>query len=82
MEQQEEDAWRTAVAETLRAERAVAGLNQSQVSQRTGISRTSYRFYESGERNPDAVQLAIIAEAFGIPFSRLYSEIDRRAHIK
>lgn len=82
MEHEEEMVWRKAVAETLRAERAIAGLNQVQVSQRTGIARTSYRFYERGERQPDAVQLAAIAEVFGIPFSRLYSEIDRRAHEK
>ena len=80
MEQEKEDRWREAVAETLRAERAIAGLNQVQISEVTGIARTSYRLYEQAKRNPDAVQLASIAEALGIPFSHLLSEIERRAH--
>lgn len=80
MEHAEEESWRQAVAATLRAERAVAGLNQVQVEERTGITRSSYRFYEQGTRMPDAIQLAKIAEAFRIRFSYLMAEIDRRAN--
>lgn len=79
MDQEEMDRWTSAVAATLRAERAAAGLSQVQVADRTGIARTSYRFYELGERNPDTVQIAQIAEAFGVSFSYLMGEIDRRA---
>ena len=68
-----------AVADTLCAERGIAKLNQVEAARRAGIARTSYRLYEQGERQPDAVQLAAIAEAFGISFAHLLGEIDRRA---
>ena len=70
--------WAAAVAETLRAERGVAGLDQAALAKRAGIARTSYRMYERGERQPNAVQLAAIAEAFGVSFLHLTSEIYRR----
>lgn len=73
------ERWAAATAATLRAERAAAGISQVQVADRTGIARTSYRFYEQGERKPDTVQLAQIAEAFGVSFSYLLGEIERRA---
>lgn len=78
MEQSLKDTWAEAVAAALRAERGVAGISQAEVERRTGITRSSYRLYEQGERQPDVVQLAGIAEAFGIPFSRLMFEIERR----
>jgi len=67
------------VAATLRAERGVAGLSQADVERLTGITRSSYRFYELGTREPSLTQLARIAEAFGISPGRLVSEIERRA---
>ena len=79
MEQFERQQWAEAVAATLRAERAVAGLDQAAIARLTGIARSSYRFYEQAARNPDVVQLAQIAEALGITFPYLMSEIDRRA---
>ena len=79
MEQRERELWSAAVAATLRAERGVAGLSQAEVERRTGITRTSYRLYELGKRQPDMVQLAGIAEAFGVPLSRLIAEVERRA---
>lgn len=79
MEQEDRARWEAAVADTLSAERGIAKLNQVEAAKRAGIARTSYRLYEQGERQPDAVQLAAIAEAFGIPFVYLLSEVDRRA---
>ncbi len=79
MEQNERQLWAEAVAATLRAERAVAGLDQAAIARLTGIARSSYRFYEQAARNPDVVQLAMIAEAFGVTFAYLMSEVDRRA---
>ena len=78
MEQREREIWAEAVAATLRAERGVAGLSQAEVERRTGITRTSYRLYEMGKRQPDMVQLAGISDCFGIPLSRLSAEIQRR----
>ena len=79
MEQNERQLWAEAVAATLRAERAVAGLDHAAIARLTGIARSSYRFYEQAARNPDVVQLAMIAEAFGVTFAYLMSEVDRRA---
>lgn len=79
MEQEATARWEAAGADTLCAERGIAKLNQVEAARRAGIARTSYRLYEQGERQPDAVQLAAIAEAFGISFAHLLGEIDRRA---
>lgn len=82
MEQHERQLWAEAVAAALRAERGVAGLSQADVERITGIARSSYRYYELATRNPDVVQIAQIAEAFGISFSRLMGEIDRRGPVR
>lgn len=79
MEQVDRDRWAAALAATLRAERGVARLSQAEVERRTGITRTSYRLYEEGKRQPDMVQLAVIAEAFGVSPLRLVREVERRA---
>jgi len=79
MEQETERRWALATAETLRAERGIAQQSQAETARLTGITRTSYRLYEEGIRSPTAVQLAAIAAAFGIPCSKLLSEIERRA---
>ena len=79
MEHDKEVRWGRAVADTLCAERGIAKLNQVEAAKRANIARSSYRLYEQGDRQPDAVQLAAIAEAFGISFTRLVSEIARRA---
>ena len=79
MERKEQERWVAAMAATLRAERGLAAISQAEVERRTGISRSSYRLYEQGVRNPDALSLALIAEAFGITPSRLISETERRA---
>ena len=74
-----EEGWARATGHTLRAERGIANLSQADVSRKTGIARTSYRLYENGERSPTAVQLATIADTFGISFTKLLAEIERRA---
>lgn len=79
MEHIEEAKWASAVAETIRAERGVSKLSQAEVARRARISRSSYRLYEEGERQPDAVQLASIAQVLGVRLSYLVSEIERRA---
>lgn len=78
MEQSRLALWKEAVAETLRAERGAAGLSQAEVERRTGITRSSYRLYELAKRDPSVLQMAALAEEFGILFSRLMAEIERR----
>ena len=79
MEHETEQRWRAALAATLRAERGVADLSQVEVERRTGIARTSYRLYEEAKRVPDAVQLAAIVDAFGVPWLTFMAEVQRRA---
>ena len=79
MEQSQMERWSLATAETLRAERGIAQQSQAETARRSGITRTSYRLYEEGQRSPTTLQLATLAEVFGIPFSRLLGEIERRA---
>lgn len=79
MEQEEAQRWADALAATLRAERGVADKSQAEVERLTGISRSSYRLYEEAKRQPDTVQLAKIAEAFGVSWLYLMSEVQRRA---
>lgn len=81
MEQDEADRWVAALAATLRAERGVAGISQAAMERITGITRSSYRLYEQGVRQPDMLQLAKIAEALRIPLSRLVSETERRFNL-
>lgn len=80
MEQDEADRWVEALAATLRAERGIAGISQAGMERLTGITRTSYRLYEKGARQPDMLQLAKIAEALRVPLSRLVSETERRVN--
>lgn len=79
MDQEQLEQWVAVVAATLRAERGIAGISQAEVERRTGITRSSYRLYELGKRQPDVGQLALIAEAFGVSVARLVSEAQRRA---
>lgn len=81
MDTEIERRWSRAVAETLRAERGIANQSQAEAARKADITRTSYRLYELGERTPTAVQLASIAQAFGITFSKLLGEIERRAEL-
>lgn len=73
------DRWGSAVAETIRAERAAAKLSQAEVSRRSGIPRPTYLRYESGERNPTFAQLAAIATAIGMPLSTFTKRVTERA---
>ena len=79
MEHDQEARWINAVAETLRAERGIAGLSQAEAARRSGITRSSYRYYEQGVRQPSVDQVAAIAEAFGVTFLHLVAEVQRRA---
>jgi transcriptional regulator with XRE-family HTH domain len=79
MEPELEQRWSRAVGETLRAERGVARLTQAEAARKADITRTSYRLYELGTRSPTAVQLAAIANTFGVSFAYLLGEVERRA---
>ena len=79
MDTDREERWSRAVGDTLRAERGIANQTQAETARKADITRTSYRLYELGQRSPTAIQLASIAQTFGISFSKLMAEIERRA---
>lgn len=78
MEHEEERKYLAAVAAALRSARGDAAISQAEVERRTGITRSSYRLYEEGVRAPNAAYLVSIARAFGISFTKLAAEIDRK----
>ncbi|MEA3078187.1 MAG: hypothetical protein QOF60_3095 [Actinomycetota bacterium] len=49
----------------LRALRLAAGLNQSDLAERLGVSQTWVSKYENGERRLDLVQLRRVCEVLG-----------------
>lgn len=67
-----------ALARTLRAERAAAGLTQDRMAERAGLARMVYIRLETGERHATVAQLAKIAEAHGTTPARLLQDAERR----
>ena len=78
MEQTQKSRWAHAIAATLRAERAAQDLTLEQLATRSGLSVSGVRRYERGERLPDMVQLATLAEALGMAPARMWAEIQAR----
>lgn len=74
----ERSPWSQAVAEQIRAERAVADLTQEQLAERAGIARSTYIRLETGKRVADATQLARICGALGIPQSVFWQRVEAR----
>ena len=75
----DQERWSAAIAETIRAERAARKLSQAELAQKAGIPRVTYIRYETGERRPNVVQVAQIAEALGMPLSTFARRIEDRA---
>lgn len=78
MEQRRLARWAEAVAETIRAERAAARLSQAELAERAGIPRITYIRYETGERKPNVVQVAQIADALGMRLSSFLQRVEDR----
>lgn len=77
----DQEKWLAAVADTIRAERAAAKLSQAELAARSGIPRVTFIRYETGDRRPNVVQLAQIAEGLRMPFSTLVRRMEERAGI-
>lgn len=71
--------WEAALAETLRAERAAAKLTQVELAAKAGIPRVTYNRYETGERRPNVVQVAQIADGLGMKLSTFLGRVEARA---
>ena len=54
------------LSERLLALRKKAGITQEEASERSGIHYRSYRRYESGEWEPSASTLGVLADLYGV----------------
>lgn len=59
-------AFARAIAEQIKAERAAAGVTRDEITDATGIARSTLYRIERGERVPDMIQLAQIASALPV----------------
>jgi transcriptional regulator with XRE-family HTH domain len=59
------------LAALLRQKRLDAGLQQTELADKLGVSQTWVSKYENGERRLDLVQLEAICEALGVSLSAL-----------
>lgn len=60
-----------AIGSNIKAARKHAGLNQSQLAQKAGITKAAISRYESGLREPRSEHLKAIAEALGVTTDEL-----------
>ena len=74
----DQESWHAVVAETIRAERAAKRWSQAELAARAGIPRVTFIRYETGERRPNFVQLAQIAEALGMAMSTFARRVEER----
>jgi DNA-binding XRE family transcriptional regulator len=51
---------------TIKEAREKAGLTQTEVAERLGVSQPAYKYWETGERNPKQETLERIAKAIGV----------------
>jgi transcriptional regulator with XRE-family HTH domain len=62
------------LASLLRELRLKAGLHQSELAERLGVSQTWVSKYENGERRLDLVQLEKVCEAIGVDLIELVGQ--------
>ncbi|WP_224392071.1 XRE family transcriptional regulator [Pseudonocardia sp. ICBG1293] len=67
-------ALRTTVGERLRTARTAHGLSVGVLAERAGIGKGSLSEIENGGRNPTLSTLYALADALGVPLSRLLAE--------
>jgi transcriptional regulator with XRE-family HTH domain len=65
-------------ADRLKQLREVAGLSQTALAEKLGVSRGSISFYENGERIPDIVFLDKAAMFFGVPLDYLMGYVKNK----
>ena len=66
----------TAFAARLKKLREIVGLNQTQLSEKLGVSRGSISYYENNERTPDINFLDTVSKFFDVPFEYLMGYTD------
>ena len=71
-----ETTYSAILGKILARKRKERGWDQAEIAQKTGINRSSWSRLENGETAPDAIQLAKIADAFGMKSKELFAEVD------
>lgn len=61
----------------LTAERQRQGVSQNALAQRSGLSRSGFRYIELGKAQPTLASLVRISRALGIPLGPLVSEAEK-----
>lgn len=61
------------VCQMLRPLRTAAGISQSELADKLGISRTGYVMYEAGKVCPDLFTVKKLADAFGVDVSIFFN---------
>lgn len=74
----ERSPWSDAVAAQFRAERAAKGWTQEQMSERSGIPRSTYIRMEKGARVADTTQIARVCGALGLRLSEFFQRVEQR----
>jgi transcriptional regulator with XRE-family HTH domain len=67
-----------ALAEAIRQRRAASGLSLNRLAELTRLSRQMISFIETSRRIPTVDTVARISRAFGIPFSKLLAEAEKK----
>lgn len=74
----ERSAWSDAVAEQIRAERAILHWTQKKVYEAAGLPRSTYIRLENGKRVADSTQLSRLCGVYGIPISEFFRRVEER----
>jgi DNA-binding XRE family transcriptional regulator len=67
-----------AVADQLRAERAIAKMTVEELSRKSGVSKRSLEAILTGKRTADVIQLDSICRALGVPLLDLFMRAEER----
>ena len=66
----------TTIGQILRDARHAAGITQSELSKRAGISQGKVSEYEADQKCPSIMRVKQIADALGVKLSRLVKPLD------
>jgi transcriptional regulator with XRE-family HTH domain len=78
MDARERSPWATAVAVTIRAERAARNWSQDDLVMKAGIPKSTVRRLESGERVADVTQVSRVSRAFGLTMTEFFRRAESR----
>lgn len=74
----EHGAWSEQTSAQVRAERAAAGMTQTELAERSGLPRMTVIRIETGKRVPDVQQIARLCTAFGLRMETFMMRVQER----